>query len=337
MQQELFKFIDPNANDKISKMKGLDLQELLVLIDDYYLELREKLGFDRSVTFGFELEFEDAIKRRIERRLNATFPESDWIMKNDASLDNGAEINSPILRDNRESWKELDEVCNIVEPLASIGNNAGGHVHIGAQALGNKEEAWLNFIKLWSIYENIIFRFAYGEFLTARPNIEKYAKPMAIIFYRFYNELKREEADIHEIVHRLSYDRYFAVNFQNTSGYVCNGFDVENTIEFRCPNGTLNSAIWQNNANLFANLLLYSKSNNYDDDKISERHRINNNKYSSLKWYDEIYLEQALEFSDLLFNNNLDKIYFLKQYLKSFETRNMTSEYPKAQVFTKKK
>ena len=27
-----------------------------------------------------------------------------------------------------------------------------------------------------------------------------------------------------------------------------------------------------------------------------------------------IYLEQAIELSDMIFDNNLDKIYFLKQY-----------------------
>ena len=38
--------------------------------------------------------------------------------------------------------------------------------------------------------------------------------------------------------------------------------------------------------------------------------------------YDEIFLDQALEFADLIFTNNLDKIYFLKQYLKGFELAN---------------
>ena len=49
--------------------------------------------------------------------------------------------------------------------------------------------------------------------------------------------------------------------------------------------------------------------------------------------YNKIYLEQALEFADLIFNNNIDKIYFLRQYLKSFES----SEIPlkKAKKFIK--
>lgn len=34
--------------------------------------------------------------------------------------------------------------------------------------------------------------------------------------------------------------------------------------------------------------------------------------------YNIIDLKKSLEFVDLIFDNNLDKIYFLKQYLKDF-------------------
>ena len=47
--------------------------------------------------------------------------------------------------------------------------------------------------------------------------------------------------------------------------------------------------------------------------------------------YKNIFLTQAIEFVDLIFNNNLDKIYFLRQYLKSFEEKD---SYEKAKKFT---
>ena len=56
-----------------------------------------------------------------------------------------------------------------------------------------------------------------------------------------------------------------------------------------------------------------------------------------LKWYDEIYLEQALELCDMLFTNNLDKVYFLKQYLKSFQVLEKNYDYAKAPQLTKKR
>ena len=48
--------------------------------------------------------------------------------------------------------------------------------------------------------------------------------------------------------------------------------------------------------------------------------------------YSFLYLEQAIEFVDMIFDNNLDKIYFLKQYIKDiseeersfFKTKKLT-------------
>ena len=152
----VFKFINPNSNDKLSEMSGFDLQDLIILIDEYYIKLRNRLGFEQYITFGLELEFENAMRDRIDRQLSEAFPNGDWRTKHDGSLHNGAEINSPILRDNEPTWRNLDKVCSIVEPLASIDKKSGGHIHIGTQTLGNNKESWLNFIKMWSVYENII-------------------------------------------------------------------------------------------------------------------------------------------------------------------------------------
>ena len=38
--------------------------------------------------------------------------------------------------------------------------------------------------------------------------------------------------------------------------------------------------------------------------------------------YNKIYLDSALELSDIIFDNNLDKLYFLRQYVKNNEVSN---------------
>ena len=182
----VFKFVNPNSNDKLSKMSGFDLQDLIILIDEYYIKLRNRLGFEHYITFGLELEFENVMRGGIVRQLSEAFLNGDWRTKYDGSLHDGAEINSPILRDNETTWRDLDKVCSIVEPLASIDKNSGGHIHIGTQTLGNNKDSWLNFIKMWSVYENIIYRFVYGDFLTARPSMFEYAEPMARDFWKDY-------------------------------------------------------------------------------------------------------------------------------------------------------
>lgn len=332
----IFKYIKPNDNDKFSKMNGLDLQDLLILINQYYLQLRDQLGFKKYITFGLEIEYENIKTFDIEDRIYEAFPHDDWVVKEDGSLVNGEEINSPVLKDSVKTWSDLNKVCSIVEPLASIGRKAGGHIHIGTQTLGEKESSWLNFIKLWSVYENIIYRFVYGEFLTARPSMGRYAEPMSESFWNDYESLKRSNSSLEVIIDIISHQRRQAVNFYNVYSDSCNKYHLNNTIEFRCPNGSLDPIIWQNNVNLFVNMLLYSKSRLFDNDIVEKRHNLITNKFFNLKWYDEIYLEQALEFCDMIFHNNYDKVYFLRQYLKSFETTKLGMEYPKASSFTKK-
>lgn len=327
----LFDYIKPKNNDMFSEMRGIDLQDLIYYIENYYLELRNCLGFEDYITFGLELEFENAMRNRIKNKLNKYHLADTWEFKSDGSLTNGAEINSPILKDKGDSWDNLKKVCSIVNKRATIGTNSGGHIHIGTQVIGDKTDSWLNFIKLWSVYENIIYRFVYGNFLNPRPNMSKYAEPMTKDFWRDYQKLKDyDQLEMRDIIRKISHKRYQAVNFNNVSNF--NNIENENTIEFRCPNGTIDPVIWQNNVNLFVNVLLYSKSSNYNDDIVQKRRNINEEKYSNLSWYGEIYLQQALELCDMLFTNNFDKVYFLRQYLKSFEIGN--KNLSKSQPFT---
>lgn len=331
--EPLFQYIKPQNNDLFSLMSGSDLQELLYYIENYYLELRNCLGFDKYITFGLELEFENAMKNRIEQRLREVSLYNSWSIKNDRSLISGSEVNSPILIDNSNNWHNLKQVCSIVSQNATIGTNSGGHIHIGTQVLGNNTESWLRFIKIWSVYENIIYRFVYGEFLTARANILRYAKPMTTYFWDDYQKLKESSyLSLWDILGRISRNRYQAVNFDNVNDF--KEIEDGNTIEFRCPNGTLNPTIWQNNVNTFVNLLLYSKSSRYNDDIVENRRKENNDKFSKLSLYGEIYLQQALEFCDMIFTNNFDKVYFLRQYFKSFEID--TKELARAKEFTQK-
>lgn len=128
---EMFKFLNSDSNVEFSKMKGLDLQYLIILIDKYYIYLREQLGLEQYITLGLELEFENAKKYRIYDELDKTgLSDNHWGTKHDGSLDNGLEINSPILKDIKEDWQNLSKICSIVSHFAKIGVNSGGHIHI---------------------------------------------------------------------------------------------------------------------------------------------------------------------------------------------------------------
>ena len=75
--------------------------------------------------------------------------------KKDSSLVNGGEVQSPKMIDDKECWAELKQVCDfLTSHNADTSKNAGGHIHIGAHVLGNELNAWKDFIKLYTAYEN---------------------------------------------------------------------------------------------------------------------------------------------------------------------------------------
>lgn len=135
----IFQFLNPNGNECLSQLSSSDLHDFLSLLDTYYLTLRHRLGLEQSVTFGLELEVEQANKVKIKRLLNEMFPDGAWQTKSDASLFDGIEIVSPILRDSIATWRDLNSVCASTKPLATIGASSGGHIHIGVQTLGGEK------------------------------------------------------------------------------------------------------------------------------------------------------------------------------------------------------
>ena len=84
----------------------------------------------------------------------------------------------------------------------------------------------------------------------------------------------------------------------------------DNTIEFRGDNSSDKAIIWQNNVNAVTKLMLAASKDLIDEEKLD--YRLVEEPTSSNNFFN------SLELIDTIFNNNLDKIYFLKQYTKSF-------------------
>lgn len=120
--------------------------------------------------------------------------------------------------------------------------------------------------------------------------------------------------------------RCYGLNFRNVDFHEANK-KAYNTIEFRFPNATNEEVIWQNNINVFVNLLLASTNSNIDEDHLdyllNEREKFSYSYNSDAQQeYKNVNLKEAIEFADLIFPRTIDKIYFLKQYLKNFQTTN---------------
>ena len=332
MDDKVFKLVNRYSNDDFSKMDRLTLREILSALDDYYLELRTKLSIP-EITFGIEIELEHTHTRKIKHKIfNNNL--DNWKVTGDASLDDGCEIVSPILTNTYDCYKEIKKVCEIAEKNGEIDKHSAGHIHVGTQTLGgDNKDNWINLAGLWSVYENIFYRFLYGEYLTPRDSIEKYAGPIAPHLFSNYISMKdRNDKFItaKRVVCFIRVSRDSAINFSHVYEDL-NYNPKTSNIEFRCPNGTVDPVIWQNNINLIGHILNYASSDDFDRDLICNRG--NDIGKFNLQEYNRINLEKALEVCDLIFNNNIDKLYFLRQYLKS----NQTSNRPlvKAKKFTK--
>ena len=321
----LFKKLSEFDGVNLLSLNGKDLDALINFLNSYDLVLRDSIGVSADYTIGLELEFEfEFIKSfsYLKEFISTNF--SNWEVKSDNSLRNGAEIISPVSSDTREFWENLKLICLKLDKYMNVGVKSGGHVHIGAHTLGDNIENWKKFLLLWKTYENIIYRFGYNEFLGPRPTVSQYAYPMALEFDKV---LDTNCDNLSDMISLLNKEKYQGVNFMHVDLDNISDKGYLNTIEFRCPNGALDAVILQNNVNLFIKMIEYAKSSEFNYEVVNRRFNINNlyNSYGNLDYYGLINLEQALEFSDLIFSNMKDKLYFLKQYLKNMQEVNKQS------------
>ena len=322
---DIFKLLHPEDNDVLCNMTNSDRINIMFVLKQYCLELRRTLNLSSDITFGTEIESENSDREAIVSDIRKVFPYNTWIIKNDESLYHGTEVNSPVLRDTEKTWIDLDTVCNIVGTHAEVLEKTSAHVHIGMHILGNNPKYWRNFVKLWMTYENIITRFLFGEYNAPREKLTYYAEPISQYLIedldRIEDRAKGSNAfNMIKLLNKQDVKRR-SVNFRHVGKTSLYDYDKEankNTIEFRGGNGTFNVIIWQNYINLLTKLLMYAKRDDFNDEIINQRLSIviKNKIPSNLYKYSQINIAQAFEFADLIFTNNLDKIYFLRQYFK---------------------
>ncbi|MBD8923216.1 hypothetical protein EGR52_07320 [bacterium] len=326
-------YISDLKNNYFSYLRGSDLQEVLVDVENYFLTYRDTLNLPRELTFGVELEYEKLFKIVTDEFLEANFLYS-WKSINDGSLILGGEVVSPILNDDISTWNQLQKICQFLAKYnADTFHNAGGHIHIGANILGEDIESWKMFLKLYTIYEHVLFRFAYGDKLNARKEIKNFAFPskenlnMALLFLD-------DAIDLSDIYYAIpNHSRYQALNLCNIPFTMLETQKkFKNTIEFRFPNASSSEIVWQNNINAFAKMLLTAKNKLIDEEFLDYKIKTSKDEYIN---YDFIDLKGALEFVDLVFDNNLDKTYFLRQYFKNYQENYDKNRLVRAKKFIK--
>ena len=221
------------------------------------------IGLDNKMTIGMEIESEGSMSEAIMKLGVIAQREHNgetigWETEEDGSLNNGVEVKSPILTDNKKDVEDIYIVCSI---LQECGNNTsercGGHIHIGADYLKSKE-AYINLFEIWGNAEKIICKMSNETGSIPRIGLQEYAVPISPKLNEAIESetvnLENEE-DLEQFidkVQKVQGERYSGLNLLNIN----NG---KNTIEFRIPNGTINPDTWIENARLFGRIIQVSQ------------------------------------------------------------------------------
>ena len=268
------------------------------------LPYRKTIGED-AFSFGVEIEMECVDVKNLQRFLGYRI--HSWQQKEDLSLlaFNSFELSSPIFKNTHHTWNRLRKLSKALKLFNPSFKHASFQVSLDMVS----DENLIRLFKFYALYEKVIYCFSKGNDFRLRECIKKFASPIG---FSLQNEL-----DYEETIYALKF-------FQNRKKYGLNinrideGIYKSNkVIEFRTPNGTVDAWLWQNYINTFYHMINYVSSSQYDIEKM-------NYSFKNEKFHNEVCgtldIEKCLEFVDLIFPNDIDKLYFIKQYLQSNES-----------------
>lgn len=293
-------------------------------IRHYPMEYQEKLSMPTQ-QYGIEIEFEHANLQKLASEFHQMHQvlelvtDEHWCIATEECTKKvqnncwlGGEVTSPIFRNTKENWQQLENVCRLIQEYGGYSSDACSiHVHIDLDVLGHDKEKWTKFLSLWAIYENVIIDFATGEKEKIRPRWQFYAFPIR----KFVQNSLIEGTAIWDYPDLYS-EKKNAVNTKYLESYLSGGNREHNTIEFRIANGTLNPLIIQNLVRCYQGLLNAVKYENHVLDYYLDMHQ--DILYDVADLDDQVSeFDMACELVDIIFENDTDKYYFLKQYTKN--------------------
>ena len=201
-------------------------------------------------TFGIELEFTGGLTSEetqicIEQLIKEGKIREGWQVHYDNSVvdenGKGAEIVSPVLRDDEQTQKEIQIITEFIKKAGGkMDEKVGGHIHFGVQCLGNNIEDIKNFFKLYTIFEPLLYKISTGDLNYVRKGCREYAKP---IQKRLTKVIDRNINSLSDLMIRLAANvganpthygenRYYGLNIQRIIEAIRKMPENENMEEF---------------------------------------------------------------------------------------------------------
>ncbi len=268
-----------------------------------------------------------------------------------------AEIVTPILNNTKKNWNNFYDIYEMLyDTGATLAGNTSNHIHIGTHLINTPEKLSL-LLKTLVVFEPIIFKFGYGRgdkprsYLKFRDEIHCVFSPMmtpkrvrsfvdmldnynykspGIMMSGFKNFL-RNDLKFRPVFNFNNFD------FSKLQYEIEQSANTDDHIEIRCFNGTLSPEIAQNNINLVTHIIQAVVEDKIDKEYVNaEYEKYKKKRYNLdkdfamfetkdgeqynrlLDGFGKVKMEKALKLADMIFDNELDKYYFIKQYLKLF-------------------
>lgn len=272
------------------------------------------------------------------------------------------EVVTPILTNDRDMWKNYYDMYQMLrESGATISDNTASHIHIGTHPINTPHLLSL-FLKMLVVFEPIIFKFGYGttsvprEFIRCRFSNSNYSMMMSPKRVSKFVQTMDKYNPKHVDAMAESFASFLADDLEFRPVFNFKSFDFNKLqyglpvsepktidhMEVRCFNGTLSPEIGQNNINLIAHIVEAVATGRIDEKYLEEEYkRYKKKTYDFDVWravilddreclrynrlldgFNRVKMDKALKLADMIFSNDLDKAYFLKQYLKLFDVKD---------------
>lgn len=166
---------------------------------------------------------------------------TNWVVKSDGSVPNGAEVVSPPLDfDDEASRGQVNRAIEAMRPFCKPVSQGGIHVHVESRNLTPRQLSGV--VSVFAHFEDIIYRLASSGWQTIRPGVQTFAYPFTSA--QKTELLKAKSDDGLKKAYYGEHEYTFASGHGHRSRY--HGLNLHShwyrgTIEFRVFNSSMNA------------------------------------------------------------------------------------------------
>lgn len=258
-----------------------------------------RLSIPRWKRFGLELEVNGITTKEMNDIISGY---SNYKVQNDKSIIyTGSEIVTPILHNKKRELDELKEILLTVTKVPHNFEDCSLQINFDYSLIGNNEN-FEYFLKIFAIYEDIIFHYSIGSTYYFRDSIDVYASPIRNYLLSYFNS----EFPMDYLYEHFLNNKRDAISLKNTKDK-----SDKSIIEYRSINGTLDYDEIIDYITFFYYLTISYRR--IDKEEID---------YMFSKLNPMIYLDsymirkmkKAEKFADIVFTKEKDKSLFLSRY-----------------------